>query len=42
MLELLLNKNSKKIRVNHVTDSNKKYNIESEFQRAVVINNPTR
>ena len=33
---------SKKIRVNDVTDSNEKHNIESESQRGVVINKPTR
>ena len=32
----------KKIRVNGVTDSNEKQNIESESQRGVVINKPTR
>ena len=35
-------KKSKKIGVNHVTDSNEKHNIESENQRGVVINELTR
>ena len=35
-------KKSKKVRVNGVTDSNEKQNIESESQRGVVINKPTR
>ena len=40
--ELLLKKKSKKIRVNHVTDSYEKHNNESESQRGVVLNKPTR
>ena len=40
--ELLLKKKSKKIRVNHVTDSNEKHNNESESQRGVVLNKPIR
>ena len=42
IVELLLKERIKEIRVNDVTDSKGKHNIESESQRGVVINKSIR